>query len=219
MKRTLLLVVTVVTMVLCVSGFAFAGEVNESDNSFSFSVHANQNQLQKIEALWNKSITEGEFLKEVFPSEYEKMPEQLKAYADAREMAWPKKPSQIKEAKQAKEVVAPDAIVVVRKDSSMDVSGSIIDFESYSEVWLPVGYKMPYMSVSSSLWGILEDDDTEYLMDFAYDSGYLVSEVSAEGTYPTITDAYYMVTGIHSNEFESGPSVEYSDSGDPVWVD
>jgi hypothetical protein len=143
LKRTLLLVVTVVTMVLCVSGFAFAGEVNESDNSFSFSVHANQNQLQKIEALWNKSITEGEFLKEVFPSEYEKMPEQLKAYADAREMAWPKKPSQIKEAKQAKEVVAPDAIVVVRKDSSMDVSGSIIDFESYSEVWLPVGYKMP----------------------------------------------------------------------------
>ena len=183
-----------------------------------YSISANDQQIDLLKDLWGQKMTKGEFLKMVFPKHYEQLPPEIKEYVNGMQQIWPLKPSEVEKQKSdSSETVEPKGPVVVRKDSTIDNTGSLIEFESYSNVWYPPDYKVPYMEITSSLWR--GSDENDVLLDFEFESATYVKELSAAGNYYVSTPGWHMTTGVHFFEFESGPSSWVSDSGDPIWVE
>ncbi|MCW7073743.1 MAG: hypothetical protein OCU20_07690 [Methanophagales archaeon] len=146
----------------------------EQNRTRRHSISANEEQLKIIEQLWGQEITIGEFMEKVIPEVLEDTPEEIAEYLYATKMIWPDPfdPPQtgmtraFKAAPESTDI-QPKFIIVVHTDSDMDAEWPDIDFSSWSRVWLPhPWYRLPYMSVSSSLW--YQDGS---LKDFEFDDG------------------------------------------------
>lgn len=62
---------------------------DEQKQSWSYSVTANEEQLETIRELWGQDITRGEFMEKVFPESLEDMPEDILEGLYETKITWP----------------------------------------------------------------------------------------------------------------------------------
>lgn len=175
----------------------------ETGKTYSFT--ATSKQLEKIEELWGKDISRGEFLKIAFPEAVDKMSSKAIEELNNTKMIWPDPKKNIKSTAESRSTTKDIEAIsyVIGHESNIKVDESTnpnsIDFDSGSRVWLPTPYsRIPFMDVLTCLW------KNDNLQSSVYDYGENVNSVSASGKWPVTSSGAFQVTGTHNGILPEG---------------
>lgn len=172
-----------------------------------------EDKVELLKELWGKDMTLGEVLERVFPEALEGRTNEELEVLHSFKMIWPDPLAEYPESTE-REVGAAFPILV-HDSVSIDPNWPWIDYSASSRVWLPhPWYRLPYMSAFAYLYYYPNN-----LRGVAFDDGYDVYEVSAEGSYYTGTSGYYKTLGVFYSEYPPGSDPPtHSGSLSTSWV-
>ena len=207
---------------------AFVPAVSAKEmTSVSWSVESNEKQIETVNQLWGQTITIGEYMEKVYPDILKKMPRETLEYYYATEMVWADLPEQGSHSYESTASFDPSfksqdsidslSIILHLYDSDMDVTGSNIDFNSWTKIIYPPYYQVPSMTVFSYLW--YDDGNSEDIVDAAYEYKTNVYKIEASSSYSVDSAGDYCVTGSHYIVSPSGYNPpEWFGTSNTNWV-
>ncbi|MBN2487454.1 MAG: hypothetical protein JXA98_00330 [Methanosarcinaceae archaeon] len=176
------------------------------------SVESEEKQIEIVNQLWGQKITIGEYMEKVHPNILKKMPQETLEYYYATEMVWPDLSEQGSHSCESTAFFDPSSnsqdslsildFMIWSYDSEMDVTGSNIDFSSWSKILYPPYSRVPSMTVFSYLW--YDDGNSQTIVEVAYEHETNVYKLEASDSYSADSAGNYRAAGSHYIVFPPG---------------
>ncbi|MDK2891870.1 MAG: hypothetical protein PWQ49_262 [Methanohalophilus sp.] len=183
-----------------------------------------EDKLELANELYGINITYGEYIKQLFPEEYDESPDPSKARFYSTKISWPDESKEFDKTNGAMEAsstsedqkLSVPIPYLIHGESEIDVSNSNIDYKSWQRMVLPTPYtRVAYMEVVTNLQR--NDGDHVTIVGVKRKTGYNVYKLEASGSYTASTSGYYKAVGLHYVEWPASPGY-YAGSSFTDWT-